>query len=503
MQSYFDPKTGELIGGEIGAAPQQSAPQNNPQEQQYQQPYPQYQQDFQQTYQQPQQPQAPKGGIPKKLLIGIGAGCGAVAVVGAIVFVVSQVLMANPVAKISTAAVNTFKGGQLMEVFNPTGIINENGMAVDLLLEVEGEKVGMSAAYQQSKSRKAANAKVDLDIDGEELVLEGTVELDKDRIALSVPQIGETIYTYYYTKENDGFLTDELDDDVIEMLNDVLTKVYEFGYASDSEAAKKAIAELITSELGAMKIEELEKEEFEVNDKDVKCAGYLVTVTEDNMLNIVDGLADIYDEYYADSMDDLLDEMYLDMGDFFDELEYTFEDMPDIELSFYLHKKQLACVKMEVDDEDGAAFAYFYGGDYPAQNMEVVFEDDDDEYSICKIEGSTKNQVETMTIEVEEEEICEINYNQKTGEIEISSEDLDLDLSAVVTRKGNILTLEMNDLEIDGLDTSGSITISGDADIKLPKGEEFDLGNASEDDWEDLADELQDFIEDNELYYYY
>ena len=501
MQSYFDPKTGELIGGEIGAAPQQSAQQNNPQEQQYQ-----YNTNNQQTFQQDfQQPQPPKKGcVPKKLLLGIGIGCGALVVAGVLIFVVSQLLLSNPVAKISTAAANTFKGGQLYELFNPTGIVNKDGMAVDLLLEVEGEKIGMSAAYQQSKSKKAANAKIDMDIDGEELALEGTIELDKDRIALSVPQIGDTIYTYYYTKENDGFLTDELDDDDIEMLNEVLAKLYDFGYASDSEAAEKAIAELITAELAAMEIEELEKEEFEVNDKDVNCAGYLVTVTEDNMMNIVDGLADVYDEYYADSMDDLLDELYLDMGDFFDELEYTFEDMPDIELSFYLYKKQLACVKMEVDGEDGAAYAYFYGGDYPAQNMEIVFEDDDDEYSICRLEGSIKNQVETMLVEVEEEEICEINYNQKTGEIEISGgEYMDFDISAVVTRKGNTLTLEMDDLEIDGLDASGSITISGDVDIKLPKGEELDLGNASEDVWEDLAEDLEDFIDENELYYYY
>ena len=176
--------------------------------------------------------------------------------------------------------------------------------------------------------------------------------------------------------------------------------------------------------------------------------------------------------------------------------------MADIELSFYLYKKQLACVKMEVEDEDGAGYVYFYGGDYPTQNMEVVFEYDDDEYSFCKLEGSIKNQVETIKLEAEDEEICEINYNQKTGELVISGGDY-LELSGVVTRKGNTLTFEMEDLEIDGLDASGSITISGDVDIKLPKGEEFDLGNASEDDLEDLVEDLEDFIDENELYYYY
>lgn len=500
MQSYFDPKTGELIGGEIGTEPQNNSQYQQNFEQNFQQ---NFEQNFGQNYQEPQQPKAPKKGVPKKLLLGIGIGCGAAAVVGIVIFVVSQLLLSNPVAKIGTAAMNTFNGGELIKVVNPSGVINPNGMGVELLLDVDGDTVEMSAAYQMSKSGKIANAKIDAEIYGEKIALEGTVELDKDKIALGVPQLGDKVFTYYYTKENDGFLIDEADDDVIEMLNEGLTKIYEFGFSGDSEEAEKAMLKLITDELATIETEELEKDKFEVDGKKVQCGGYMLTITEDNMLNIVDGMAGIYDEYYASSMEDLLDEMYVDMDDYFDELEYTFEDMPDIELSFYLYKKQIACVKMEADGEDGAVYVYFYGGDYPAQNMEVIAEYDDDEYSICKVEGSIKNQVETITLEVDEEEICEINYNQKTGELEVSGgEYTEFDLSAVVNRKGNTLTFEVNDLEVDGVDLSGTVSISGDVNIKSLKGKEFDIGNASEDDFEDLADELQDFIEDNEMLYY-
>lgn len=492
MQSYFDPKTGELIGGEIETSTQ---PQSE-------------QQDFQQSqqnYQQPQQPQPPQNnGNNKKIFLGVGIGCGALAVIAVIVFVVSQLLMSNPAAKISMAAVNTLKGGQLYELFNPVGIINKDGMSVDIMLDADDVQLGMSAAYQQSKTKKAASAKIDMDIDGEELALEGVMELDKDRIALSIPQLDDTIYSYYYTRENDGFLADELDDDILEMVNEALTKVYEFGYVKDSEESSKAIVELVLAELEEMEIEELDKEEFEVNGKDVKCGGYLVTVTEDNVLHVLKGLADIYADYYADALDDMLDELYLDADDLFDELEAEFEDMPDIELSFYLYKEQFACVKVEVKHEDGILYTYFYGGDYPAQNMEVIFEDDDDEYSICKLEGSVKNQVETLTLEIDEEKICKINYNQKTGEVEIDGgRYLDLELSAVVTRKGNTLTVELEEVEIDGIDATGSFTISGDANIKLPKGEEFDLGNASKKEWKALLEDLEEFIDDNELYYYF
>lgn len=505
MQSYFDPKTGELIGGEIGAEPQNNSQYQQNFEQNYQQNFGQnFGQDYQQNYQESQQTKTPKKGVPKKLLLGIGIGCGAVAVVGVIIFVVSQLLMSNPIAKIGTAAVNTFESGEFAKAFDPTGILKPDGMGVELLLEVDGESIGMNVAYQQSKNRKIANAKVDLDIDGEKLALEGTVELDEDRLALGVPQMGDTIYTYYYTRENDGFLIDQMDDDAIEMLNEGLTKIYEFGSTGDSEEAQKAMVNLITEELNALEIEELEKDKFEVNGKDVQCGGYMLTITEDNMLNIVDGMAGIYEEYYSESMDDLLDEMYVDADDYFEELEYSFEDMPDIELSFYLYKMQIACIKMEADGEDGSVYVYFYGGDYPTQNMEVIAEYDDDEYSICKVEGSVKNQVETILLEVDEEEICEINYNQKTGELEVSGEDYyEFDLSAVVNRKGNTLTLEVNEFEMYGVDASGSIVITGDVNVKSLSGEEFDIGNASEDDFEDLADDLQDFIEDNEALYYY
>lgn len=508
MQSYFDPKTGELIGGELDTPTQpQSGQPDFQQSQQYDYNMNQ-QQSYQQNYQPPQQPQPPQNnGKNKKILLGVGIGCGVVAVIAVIIFVASQLLLSNPVAKISMAAVNTLKGGQLTELFNPVGIINKDGMSVDVSLEADDVQLGMSAAYQQSKTRKAASGKIAMDIDGEEIALEGAMELDKDRIALSLPQLDDTIYTYYYTRENDGFLADELDDDILEMVNEALAKVYEFGYVQDSEESSKAIVELVLAELEEMEIEELDKEEFEVNGKKVKCGGYLVTVTKDNLLHVLEGLADVYADYYADALDDMLDELYLDMDDLFGELEDELEDeFEDIELSFYLYKEQFACVKVEVKHEDGILYTYFYGGDYPAQNMEVILEYDDEEYNLCKLEGSVKNQVETLTLEIDEMEICEINYNQKTGEVEIDGgKYLDFELSAVVTRKGNTLTVELEDLAIDGIDATGSFTISGDANIKLPKGEEFDLGNASKHDLLDLAEDLEDEFEDilDIAYYYY
>lgn len=508
MQSYFDPKTGELIGGELDTPTQpQSGQPDFQQSQQYDYNMNQ-QQSYQQNYQQPQQPQPPQNnGKNKKILLGAGIGCGAVAVIAVIVFVVSQLLLSNPVAKISLAAVNTLKGGQLTELFNPKGIINKDGMSVDVSLDADDIKAGASVAYQQSKSRKAVSGKLDMEIFDEELALEGTVELDKDRIALNIPQLDDTIYTYYYTGENDGFLIDlldDVDDDILDMVNEALTKAYELGYEKESDEVSKALLELVMAELEEMDMEELDKEEFEVNGKKVKCGGYLVTVTEDNLLHVLEGLADVYADYYADALDDMLDELDMDMDDLFDELEDELEDeFEDIELSFYLYKEQFACVKAEVDDS--IVSVYFHGGDYPAQNMEVILEYDDEEYNLCMLEGSVKNQVETLTLEIADTKICEINYNQKTGEVEIDGgKYLDFELSGVVTRKGNTLTVELDDLEIDGMDVTGSFTISGDADIKLPEGEEFDLGNASKHDLLDLVEDLEDEFEDIlDIAYYY
>lgn len=503
MQSYFDPKTGELIGGEIGSEPQNNSQyqQNNQwaQQQNFQQSN---QWAPQQSFQEPEKQKTPLKGSPKKLLLGLGIGGGILAIVGIVIFVVSRLLMSNPLAKISTATLNTFKGGELISVFNPIGIMNPEGMVVELVLEAEGDKIGLSTAYQQSKAGKIANAKVDMDIAGEALVLEGTIELDKEKLAFNVPQMNDTVYTYYYTKKNDGFLTEELDDEVFEILNEALAKAYEYGYSKTSEKAQEAFRKLITDEISSIETEELKKETFEVNGKDVQCGGYFITVTEDNILNIVNGLADIYDEYYADSMDEMLEEMDMDIEDVLKDMEDSFEDIPDIELSFYLYKEQLACFKMEADGEEEALCVYFYGGDYPAQNMEVILDDGDDEYSALKIKGLTKNRVETVILEIAEKEFCEINYNQKTGELEVSGKDYGkFDLSAVVNRKDNTLTFKVDELEIDGVDASGSIVISGDVNLKSLKGKEFDLGNASEDDFEDLAEELEDFMDDNELLY--
>ena len=510
MKNYFDPRTGELIGGEIV-----SETQNNPQHGQTQYPQyvqPQYQQygqqqfqhkvqqnvssQYRQNFQKPQRAKASKGTAAKKFLLGIGILCSLIAVAGIILFIVNKIFMSNPIAKISVAAINTFEGRELFEALNPKSIMNPDGTKVELFIEKDDEKVGISAAYQMSEKSKTVNSKINLDVNDMNFEVEGTVELNEEKIVLSIPQLNERIFTYYYTKENDGFLTDEMDDEFIEKLNIGLSKIYELGFSSNSEETKEAMMNLIRDELSALKIEELEKDNFVVNDKEVQCGGYLLTVTKDNILNIVNGMLDIYNEFYSDSMDDLLGGINLDSEDFIGEIEQILKDMPALKLSFYLYHKQLSCVKIQLDDQEDAIYTYFYGGDYPAQNLEIIMEDEGNQYSIFKVKGFIKNHVENIVLEADTKEVCEIHYNQKTGEVVVFGKDnIKFTLSAVIHRKKDTLGIEVNDLTVDGWDENltGSILISGDVDFKPLEGEEINLGTASKEDLEDVISTMGEY----------
>lgn len=505
QQGYIDPITGELISGNNGNTTQ---PQNEQQDLNQSQQYDynmNNQQSYQQNFQKPKQPQ--NNDNRKKILLGVSIGCGALVVVGIIIFVVSQWLMSNPLSKIRVAATNTFKIGKIQEVLNPVGIVDKDGMSFDLLIDYDEYELEFSYAYQQSEEKltQYANYGIIMDMYGSsaltmlnalgvidcenveealkkiQVLGEITTELDKERYAFSIPKLNDTVYTYYYTEENDGYYADEFK---------IWDKYYEHRLEDNKEKVAKIITKILIEELKNMEIEELEKEEFEINDKDVECGGYLLTITEDNVLNVLEQLVNVYDEYYADDLEAILDEMDINpYGDLFDELECIIEEMPDIEISFYIYRKQFACIKIEADNVDGACYLNFQGGEYPLQNMEIVFENDDQEYTILKTEGNVKNQIEKTGVIIGNEEICEMKYNQKTGDLEVYGRDY-LDMRAVITRKKNTIAMEIDEVEILGIDWSGSSTLSSDVDIKSLRGKEFDMGNATEEDWEELFEEL-------------
>ena len=114
----------------------------------------------------------------------------------------------------------------------------------------------------------------------------------------------------------------------------------------------------------------------------------------------------------------------------------------------------------------------------------------------------------------------EYSYNRKTGELTMTCEvdgDEMYNLECTIEISKNEIKYTYDTLEVYGEDMpfdSLVITFSTKADIQEPKkGEKVDLGNMDEDDLEDLVedirdelmdnDDLMEFLEDTNLYYYF
>ncbi len=194
------------------------------------------------------------------------------------------------------------------------------------------------------------------------------------------------------------------------------------------------------------------------------------------------------------------------------DIEEAFEDLIDeidggseVTLSIFTKGSITAAIRLTNEDGDQYYEIQLQGGDYLAQNVEVVYNDDGDEETVFTISGKTKGDVQTTTIEDEDGNFSlEYSFNRKTGEFEMTMEEYgyeEYSCEATITFDKNSYTIDFDTLSVGGDELPFDkyiITYSTKPEIVKPKGEEFDLGAADEDDFEDLGEEILEELEDND-----
>ena len=104
-----------------------------------------------------------------------------------------------------------------------------------------------------------------------------------------------------------------------------------------------------------------------------KCNGYEFTVTEDELLQVMDGVKEVYDAYYGGAADAL--EALEVWGMTFRRLRDRACSMGDINVKVYVYQNKLAAVVAEAENSDTAFHMLFKGGEYRMQNLELLAED--------------------------------------------------------------------------------------------------------------------------------
>ena len=461
-----------------------------------------------------------KKGLPIGAVIGIIAVIAAV-IAGVIFFVKGGIGGKVGLLNVFTSA---YEGEYLTEFSKDFQIKPFDDFTVTVNGEVEDVEFTYSIANASSSHTRSMYASVTYS----GFTADATAYIDEKNIKAQVPIIGDYVFLYDYSNDkNDGYLMeflDEADMDVktfnalIAFMNDNSSTMQKF-YEKSLNYAISCVNDLDFKKTG-------EKETFTVNGKEVSCKEYEVVINADTVIGWVEGYQKLWDDFYKDNakvfepFEELTGEE-MDLGDAFDDIIDEIDDNfdEDLVLSVYVKGKITGAIRLEADDE--MIEILFKGGDYLAQNVEVNYDFDGDDGTLLTIEGKTKGDVQTTTIETEDESfVFEYSFNRKTGELEMDMEQYGRSVYHIectyTISKGELKTV-IDELEVNGEELpmeSLEVIISTKADIKEPKkGDTFDLGKVDEDEIEDLTEEIMETIQDNDdlmdvidelgLYYYF
>lgn len=477
QQMNFDPMTGKPINPAPAPTPEQPQMKFDPMTGQPINPtlvQPQPQMAFDPMTGMPLQ-QPPKKKKKTGLIVGIVAGVVVVAGAGTVFAGVQSGFFLSKSNKVLRATANTFsESSHVMEALSGLSVMSSKAYTVDIKGEAEGYSV--QATYAEKDNEKQISGSVE----GPELSdVEFLAGIDKDEIKLSAPLLGDKIYTYNYNEKKSGYLVDSMGADNVETLDKLCKQMF-----SDEEQKKNALefSKKYSEMYKKLEFESADKESFEVDGKDRKCAGYKTTITSDYMVECVD----IFEDYMDAQMGDLVEQAttgsdYDDYKESFDELRDAFKEMPDLDITFYIYKNKLACVKaVEPSKEDQDIQMLFKGGDWRTQNMELISCGE----SVMKISGSQDGNEEVFGVSIEGEKVGELTYDFKSGEYTLDIED-EGSVSGTLEGRRDGLKLTM-----EGAGVNISLDVKKGAELQKFSGEKFDIGNASEEELQALVQEI-------------
>ena len=308
-------------------------------------------------------------------------------------------------------------------------------------------------------------------------------ELNEKEARLEVPVLSDKMFAYNYREEKGGYLADE---GVLENVDEVLQLAGQaLGEEKDVQKMWKELVSSLSEEWKEVEVVKRNPEEYEVDGKFRKCKGYTVSLTEENMEDLLSVTEDIVTDYYDSK---LCEEM---LSNIFSELEYIIEDMPDVDVTCYVYKNKLAAVGLEVDRNEMEI--QFLGG---KTNMEISVEDE----TVIEVEGETEGSAEVTTVYIEGEEALEMEYDRKSGEYKIEVPQADMEMSGVFLADKKTMELSAETVEVYGnrLDVDCLLSIRKGAEFREFEGDVFDVGEASKSELEDLGEELMEQIEEDE-----
>ena len=411
---------------------------------------------------QPIQPQAAPVKKKKKAPFIIGGIVAAVLVVVVTVLVLAKsgiFLSAND--KIILATYNTIEDQtELTKAVNVSDILNSGKYTVAVNGGYGANTIDCSYLVEKKAQQLKGNVTI-----GSYPNIDFDIMLADGKVDAYTSLISQYLFEYDSNKTNTGYLMNSMSQSDIDRFNYSIQQLGNSGNLKNTDAGK--LTEALLKDFRDLKFEKVDAKEITIDDKSRVCAGYVTYIDTNTMKKFVD-----------DMKNNTSSEV--DADDVFDELYETIDDMSDIYLTVYIYKNKLASVNVKSNKYSNDAEIVFHGGRARWQNLELLANGN----SVCQLVGSNNGSEEKYEVKSDGNTACYLTYtyDNKSGSIAFSADDVSI--TGTIKKSKNEFSFTLDNL----YGVYGTVTISKGAKVVKPMAENtFDLGNASEDDIQNMA----------------
>lgn len=417
--------------------------------------------------------------------------------------------LSGKAGKVAVAAAKTFsEAPAIVEDLKSFSVLGEDSYTVTVNVDagIEGESVEASVVYANKSDEKQVSG--DVSVAGY-ANFDFVVGIDSEEVTAQFPFLSDDVFFYNYVEEKDGFLVDALDDAGIdiEVVDEIIATIASSDSQKDTiKAMAKEMKSVLKDTGKSLEFESASEAYYEVDGSDCKCKGYTTTVDEDVVSDLWNGLTDIFDEYYGEDLDGIMELADADytMSELYDQVDDAIGYLSDVDLTFYIYKNQLAAILIEVDHEEMEII--FHGGDTRLDDIELTYDGD----TVMELTTEKSGSEEEYTLEMidmygdgDMTKLGSLIYDTKDGnyDLDIYVDDESMTISGNIQSSSKGVTVTVDSFDIDNyyygnIDLGLSVAVSQGASIEKLSGDRFDIGNASEDDFYDLAEKYGDTLED-------
>ena len=294
----------------------------------------------------------------------------------------------------------------------------------DYTISIEGQwkKQKIQAEYASDSAQKQLRGTLDLDKLQD---LEFVMVLNDKELKAQFPSLSSKVFTYdYNSNKQSGYIAKKIGSQNLERFNTVLAGLY--GGKEQKEIGKDILKEA-RKEFNKIKINKIEKQEFEIDGQKKDCVGYQFVISSDNVQNVLDAAEKAAKKKYGDGTkisEDPAGKIFMAVYD-------KVSAAGEMECKVYLFRNKLAAIAVnyEIDGNKRNMEILFSGGDFRMQNMKITYLKGEETHSVwTAITGNPAAGDGTLTFESDDEDGLNGRISVKKGSemTDITGEECDL-----------------------------------------------------------------------------